>query len=920
LAEISFGQWLKRRRNALGLTQEQLAVQISCSTIALRKIEAGDRRPSPQIVEQLATIFNVAPFEQEAFLRFARGDWRAAPGEAAEGVPWRAASTLPRARLPASTTAFVGRERELREIPSLFLTSRLVTLTGPGGVGKTRLALEIARKESRSQPDGVWLVELASFTRAALVPRAVAAALGVEETTARSLTDALAHFLEPKTLLLILDNCEHLIEACARLADDLLRHCPNLRILATSREPLRITGEVTWQVPSLRLADPQHLPSVKELKQIESIRFFVERGRAVLPAFELAGQNAAPIAQICFRLDGIPLALELAATRVNVLTVEEILARLDDRFGLLIHGSRAALDRQQTLRATLDWSYNLLSRSERVLFQRLSGFAGGFSLEAVGAVCGPPAEDGSPGLAAPTGLALPPSEVLGLLGQLVDKSLVVVQHGGREAFYRMLETIRDYARQRLRDSGEAVQVQTRHRDWCAALLDRANLNLAGVEQSVWLNRLELAHGDLQMALEWCLEQNIESGLSLAASMVQFWLRQGYLVEGHQWLERLLAKAPERSTTRARALSSLAMLDVRLGNFTLLSTPREIVAIYEDLGDKEAASRAHQMLGVFLIIMDDFARAHVSLTEALRLANETGSDACAAMAIHYLGLEAAATGEYERARDLFEQSLVRLRTLPDLSSVASFFMNLAHAPVVESISEYGWVYEDETLFLAREVGTKAAIGHVLANLGQLARHQADHGLARQWMEMSLAQFQAIGDQAGIGQLLGQLGNLAKISGDYKKSDAYLEPSLALRREMGDQRGIGRALNNLAELAIREAQFVRAQTLLSESAELFQTMNDKPGLAATLNCLGNLAAVEGDYLQAERLYNQSIDIFESLGVRYTGALILLNLARCARLQGNKQLQRSRLEASLAILKEIGHRHAVAVVEGELSKLDQ
>ncbi len=353
--------------------------------------------------------------------------------------------------LPTQLTSFIGREREIAELERLIERTRLLTLTGSGGCGKTRLALQVAAGLLDRYPDGMWLVELASFSDPTLVAHAVASALNVRDQSGRPILAALASQLQRKHLLLILDNCEHLKEACAHLTDTLLRSCPRLSVLATSRESLGIAGETAWRVPSLSLPDPEHLPALERLIDYEAVRLFVERAAAAVGTpYTITPHNAPVLAQVCQRLDGIPLAIELAAARITALSVEQIASRLDDRFRLLASG-KAALSRHQTLRAAMDWSYQLLSEPERTLLRRVSVFAGGFSLEASEGVCG--------------GGGINRSDVLDLLLRLIDKSLVVVEDRGREKRYRLLETVRQYGRDRLVEAGESARAERQHRDW-----------------------------------------------------------------------------------------------------------------------------------------------------------------------------------------------------------------------------------------------------------------------------------------------------------------------------------------------------------------------------------------------------------------------------------------------------------------------
>jgi predicted ATPase/DNA-binding XRE family transcriptional regulator len=412
LSEVSFGEWLKRQRKGMGLTQQQLAAKIHCSTIALKKIEAEERRPSAQMVERIAEVLNIPHLEQMPFLRFARGDWQYAPSSDREDMPWRASDEVSRSNLPLQMSSFVGRDKERKEIENLIASNRLVTLVGSGGVGKTRLSLKIGEQVLEDYANGVWLVELASLLDSLLVPRTTAIAIGLRDEPRRPVIDMLADYLHRKKMLIILDNCEHVLDACAQLADTLLKQCPHLKILATSREALGVAGESSYPVHSLSLPNTDET-SPDILNQYDAVRLFVDRAGAVQPNFQVTDQNASAIAQICARLDGIPLAIELAAARVKGLSIEQIALHLDDRFHLLTGGSRMALPRQRTLQATIDWSYELLSQAERVLFARLSVFAGGCTLEAAECVC--------------AGAGIESDEVVDLLLHLVDKSLVIVE-------------------------------------------------------------------------------------------------------------------------------------------------------------------------------------------------------------------------------------------------------------------------------------------------------------------------------------------------------------------------------------------------------------------------------------------------------------------------------------------------------------
>ena len=446
--------------------------------------------------------------------------------------------------LPAPRTSFVGRETELQNIKRDLAMTRLLTLTGAGGCGKTRLALEVARGSVGAYPDGVWLVELAPLSEGMLVAQAVAATLGVQEQPERSLTDALVNFLRAKRALLVLDNCEHLVDAVARLVDTFLNSCPDLRVLATSRESLNVEGELNWLVPSLSVPSLGQSPRVEELAGYESVRLFVERASHRNPAFSRTPENAHAVARICGRLEGIPLAIELAAARVG-LSVEQIAARLDDSLRLLTTGSRTASPRHRTLRGTLDWSYALLSEPERSLFCRLSVFAGGWTLEAA-EVVGAEVDNEQ-------------VDVLDVLSRLVDKSLVVAETtGGGGVRYRMLEPIRQYAREKLEEGGEAEEVRRQHASFFLSLTEEPELRLRGAEDVEWLERLEAEHDNLRAALSWVLERGeAELGLRLAGALWPFWEAHGHYSEGRRWLEEALEKGGQASAAaRAKVLEGL----------------------------------------------------------------------------------------------------------------------------------------------------------------------------------------------------------------------------------------------------------------------------------------------------------------------------------------------------------------------------
>jgi non-specific serine/threonine protein kinase len=585
----------------------------------------------------------------------------------------RGSGRQPENNLPLVLSSFVGREKELAEVERLLAGgTRLLTLTGPGGCGKTRLALEAAREASGGFEDGAWWVGLAPLSEPDLVPRAVASALGVREVPGRSLEEVLVEHLKARSTLLVLDNCEHLIGACAALADALLPSCPSLRILATSREALGIAGERAWLVPSLTLPDdPQRLPPVEELSRYEAVRLFVERAEAV-SGFALTEHNASAVARVCRRLDGIPLAIELAAARAKVLSVEQIADRLDGSFQLLTGGSRVALPRQRTLRATIGWSHELLSEEERALFRRLSVFADGFALGAAEAVC--PGED------------LEEDEVLDLLSRLVDKSLVLARERGGEMRYRLLETVRHYGREKLEAAGEAEEVRRRHALFFLELAEEAEPAMLGPRQDAWMGRLEREHDNLRAALGRLREEGaVERGLRLAGALGRFWWFRGYFTEGRAWLEELLelAEASGRTAVRAKALHALGVLihrsaDYAAGDQELArSRLEESIEIYRELGDGPGAAVVLWNLGRLSNEAGDLETARSSLEEGLELERRSGNERGIAQTRSSLGFTALLQGAHGPARAHLEESLRVLRRLGSTEDITRCLLFLGH---------------------------------------------------------------------------------------------------------------------------------------------------------------------------------------------------------------------------------------------------
>jgi predicted ATPase/transcriptional regulator with XRE-family HTH domain len=701
-SKATFGTLLRAHRLAAGLTQEALAERSGVSPRTIQEVEAGDVYPRRSTALSLAAALDLSDQDRDALMDVAGsrpGRRSLTPGDGPERrdepaiLPPPSSPTgqalrepalvpLPRAaptNVPWPVSSLLGREADLAAIRNLIIEERqrLVTLTGVGGSGKTRLAIQAATDLLDEFAGGVWFVELGPIADPTLVPQAAAAALGVRELSGAPLLDVLIGFLRPRASALILDNCEHLIEACADLAAQLLAGCPDVAILATSREPLRVAGERQWRVQALAVPDSDRVDSPDELAKCASIRLFVERARAVEPEFALSAANAPAVAQVCARLDGIPLAVELAAARTGVLAVEQIAERLDDCFRLLAGGARAGPARQQTMRATLDWSHDLLDEAERAVFRRLAVFAGGWNLEAAEAIVGDwPSGMGSAGRSPLPDSQHPPSdEVLDLLTQLIDKSLVVVGQAPSVARYRLLEPVRQYARQQLSARGEVDDVRTRHAVWYLTLAERAEPELRGPAQVVWLARLTREQDNLRAALLWAEERGeAETVARLAVALVPFWEVHGSLSEGRRWLDAVLAATnPLPGAPRAKALLGAGRLAFWQVDLEAAATRfEEGLALARELGDRLAVAAAIAWLGAARGAQGAFAVAVPLLEESLALHEALGDESGAAWAQLNLGRAygnwGAATGSQEvlaRAVLPLEASLRRHHALGDV---------------------------------------------------------------------------------------------------------------------------------------------------------------------------------------------------------------------------------------------------------------
>jgi predicted ATPase/DNA-binding XRE family transcriptional regulator len=708
---VTFGETLRELRDAAGLTQQELASRAGLTAKAVSALERGERkRPYPHTVRSLAQALNLSDEQRASLLAAVPNRSTEAPAAPPATSVKEQPPAMPSAAPSAPHTSLVGRERELSEIEGFLGQVRLLTLTGTGGVGKTRLALEAARRADVLFPDGVAFIGLAPLADAALVVPTIAQTLGLREIEGRSAREALYAYLKDKRLLLVLDNLEHLLEVVPEVIS-LLEGCPDLTVLATSRAPLRVRGEQEYPVGPLRVPDPTRTPLLQEVSGAAAVELFVERARAASPSFDLTDSNAAAVAAICWRLDGLPLALELAAARARFLGPTALLSRLDR--ALEAGGARDLPERQRTMRATLDWSHDLLHEPEKELFRRLSVFAGGWTLEAAEAVGEAEEVDGE--------------DILALLGNLVEQSLVVAEGAADGSVrYGMLEPVRQYALEKLEESGEAEDARRRHAAFYLALVEEAGPELKGHDQAIWLDRLETELGNLRAAHSWSVDhgEGREIADSAWTSWTYWWL-SGHLSEGRRWMEEALAsESGMPATSRARLLTLAATLgqaigdfeSARLGNdesmelfrelddtdgmYFAMGTaglialaqgqPDEALSLMEEsgerrlelFGDRWASSAMFGFSATVALGQGDRARARRLAERALSLAREIGAREAVAVALPTLAGIARADGDLERAARLFEEGLVLSAEVGDGTNVAYYLEALAEISASE----------------------------------------------------------------------------------------------------------------------------------------------------------------------------------------------------------------------------------------------
>lgn len=812
--DVSFGVWLRKQRRLLDLSRQALADQVGCAEITLRRIEAGSLKPSKELALILLEKLGVPEQERPQWLPFARGLSRYQVEFLDHFVK------KPPNNLPASLTLLIDREQEQVEIARLIDQHRLVTLTGSGGVGKTSLSLRVAATLLDKFPDGVWLVELALISDPSLIAATTADALHLPAEMHRPAIEMLCDYLREKELLIVLDNCEHLVEACAQVVARLLRAAPKLRILASGREALGITGEVSYRVPSLALPDITQPPDFESLRKNDSVRLFGQRAASAFPKFQLTDENVYVIAQICQCLDGIPLAIELAAAKVRVLSVSQIAERLDDAFRLLVGGSRTALKHHQTLRATLDWSYNLLSPDEQTLFRRASIFVKGFTLEAAEAVCvDEPARGG-----------IRTGDMLNLLERLVDKSLILTEAWQSETRYRALEIVRQYAAEKLSEAGEDESQRENHLEYFLNLAEAAAPHLTRPEQLAWLARLEAEHENMRAALEWSLrKEQPEYALRLAVALCPFWHIHCYWLEGSRWLERALSKPSKVSTAaekiaRSRALYWDADLAQNLGYIERSKASAEAsLALCETGTERRDLAIARFFVGFAYNRQGSSDTARVLIEQSLAEFHELQDWFWVAVAQRWLSFILVAKGEMSPGEQI-ARDLEMARKAGERFSLSSALLNRANWAWENYQIDAAESYLEESETLSYQIGFRAREADGFLLRGEIAHYNNDYQQARIMYDNNKMQQQLLGEKYLISFTLENLGILARDMGEWQQAQSHYDDALQAAKLIGDRSVVGFRLALLGQIYFIQGHFEGARRAFQESLSVIIELDD------------------------------------------------------------------------------------------------
>ena len=776
------------------------------------------------------------------------------PGLPAEFPPLMTRTGTPN-NLPAQSDELIGREVEVGAVRQLLLgeTVRAVTLSGPGGTGKTRLALQIAVSLKDNFLDGVYLVALAPLTDSNLLASSIAMTLGILENPTRPVVESVKDSLQPKRTLLVLDNFEQIV-AAAPVVADLLAACPGVKVLITSRIVLHLSGEHEYPVAPLKLPEVGRHLAPEALERYPAIALFVRRSRAVKPTFGLSSGNAAAVAQICAHLDGLPLAIELAAARIKILTPQAILDRLGSRLDFLKGGARDLPARHQTLRQAIGWSYDLLTDDEKAFFRRIAVFTGGCTLEAVEQVSG--------------GMGAPGADALDAVTALVDKSLLRQEEGPEaEPRFVMLETIREYGMECLKAAGEWESARRAHLLYFLALAEQAEAELTGPRQSLWLDRLESEHDNLRAALSSAEEYgDVEIGLRLGATLWRFWLVRSRMREGRERLERLLALpgAEARTSARAKGMHGLGTIILEISDFSQ-ARPflEESLSIWRELGDRKGTAAALNTLGWLASQIGDYATARSLSEEALGRNRELGEKRGIAVALNNLGAVALHQSEYAAAIALYGESLALRREIGDRRGFAYVQVWLAWAHLQRGDHAQATSILDQALAVLRELNDKQLISWALAHQGLLSFDLGENDRAQVLLEESLALGREVGNKVIIAWTLSHLGGVLRGQGQAALATTLAEEGVSVSREIGNMWVLPYALHVLGRQSQDAGDPVRASSLYGESLNLYRRMGGRRGIAECLEAVAGLAVTQADLTRATRLYAVVGTVREAIG---------------------------------------------------------
>ena len=788
--ELEFGEWVRQRRRVLDLTQQELADQVGCARITLRRIESGSLKPSKELAFILLEKVGVPQAEHERWLRFARG---------LSGFPEESDHSFARksiTNLPTSLKSFIGRKNERDEVVQLLEKNRLVTLIGAGGIGKTCLALQVGEELLSVFADGIWLVALDSLSDPALISHSIAGVFGIRDSGDQDIFTKLLEALRTKSMLFILDNCEHLLPACTQLIETLLQNCPHLKILATSREILGADGEAIYTIPSMTTPTSQNNVVGSNWTEYESVQLFQERARLTLSSFLLSKETAFAVMNICRRLDGIPLAIELAAARVDILQVDEILGQLNHCFDLLVGKHRTALPRHQTMRASMDWSWDLLTEQERMCMRELSVFAGGWTHNAAEAIC-----DG---------------DALNLIGSLAKKSLIVVeQETGRETRFRFHEMIRQYAREKLSASGTEEHTRNRHLRYFLNLSGQAEKALRGPVQMKWYTRLEQESDNFRAALDWAAKGDVEAGLYLSSRLhnfkVGFDLLDLDLREGAHWLVEFLQKPQSSLFPGARA-------------------------------------KALYAYGETLILTQKFIQANSAIEEGLALDRSNNNKHGEVDGLRLLALNMANLQNMEKQKELAQTALKLARTLGDQWRVAEVLGFLGR---IEPDPQRSKKYLQESIHLCRRMGDLQNLTRFLGHLGRIEMLNGEFDVAPKRLEEAISLTRQMNRKSLPFSVFDAAGRIAFLQGRYDQAQLYLQNGLEYADKTGERMMALWFRAHLGHVTLKQGDLIETRAHFTKCANQFLQDQVEIGAVFALEGMASLYVIVGKPERAARL---------------------------------------------------------------------